>query len=53
MKTKECPSCAMEVKANSKVCPVCQYEFAESGTPMKWIALLLAIIIFLLSLFLL
>lgn len=51
MKTKECPSCAMEVDAKSKVCPICEYEFAEIRTSYKWVAVLL-IIVMLLYLFL-
>jgi RNA polymerase subunit RPABC4/transcription elongation factor Spt4 len=51
MKKKECPSCAMEVDAKSKSCPVCNYEFTGSNQPvLKWIALLL-VILFFLSLF--
>ena len=50
MKTKECPSCAMEVDASSKVCPICQYEFAETKTSYKWIAILLVISMILLLL---
>jgi RNA polymerase subunit RPABC4/transcription elongation factor Spt4 len=50
MKTKECPSCAMEVDSRSKVCPVCQYEFAETSTGMRW-AVILVLILLLLSMF--
>ncbi|MEP1031981.1 zinc ribbon domain-containing protein [Ekhidna sp.] len=47
MKTKECPSCAMEVAVKSKVCPICQYEFSEISTGYKWIAILLIIVMLL------
>ena len=47
MKKKECPSCAMEVDADSKECPVCGYEFTGYPTSYKWIAILL-ILVFLL-----
>ncbi|WP_436515723.1 hypothetical protein [Ekhidna sp. To15] len=47
MKTKECPSCAMEVDAKSKECPICQYEFAETQTGYKWIAVILVIVMLL------
>jgi RNA polymerase subunit RPABC4/transcription elongation factor Spt4 len=47
MKKKECPSCAMEIDAKSKVCPICGYEFAEGGSAMKWIVILLAIFLLL------
>jgi RNA polymerase subunit RPABC4/transcription elongation factor Spt4 len=41
MKKKECPSCAMEIDDNVKVCPICQYEFSERSGGMKWVAILL------------
>ena len=46
MKTRECPSCAMEVDASSKVCPVCSYEFTGTNGSgiLKWVAILLAIL---------
>lgn len=47
MKTKECPSCAMEVDAGSKTCPVCQYEFAEIRSNYKWIAVFLIVVLLL------
>lgn len=50
MKQKECPSCAMQISVNSKVCPVCGYEFAPRATGLKWAAFILALL-FLLYLF--
>jgi len=44
MKMKECPSCAMEINAGSKQCPVCQYEFPSTHTGLKWTAFLLALL---------
>ncbi|MFK7951522.1 MAG: hypothetical protein AB8B73_01650 [Ekhidna sp.] len=44
MRTKECPSCAMDVDAKSKECPICSYEFAEIKASYKWVAILLIII---------
>lgn len=44
-KTKECPSCAMEVDADEKVCPICQYEFPSQPKGVPWVAALLVIII--------
>ncbi len=44
MKTKECPSCAMEVAAKSKECPVCGYEFADFGWGYQWVAILLILL---------
>ena len=40
-KTKECPSCAIEIDSKSKTCPVCQYEFGASRIGLKLTALLL------------
>jgi len=49
MKKKECPSCAMEVNGNAKVCPICSYEFTEGhSSGNRWLAILL-VIAFLLS----
>jgi hypothetical protein len=48
MKTRECPSCAMEIDAEAKECPICGYEFPGYSTSMKLVALILALI-FLLS----
>ncbi len=49
MKKKECPSCAMEIDEDAKVCPICSYEFTE-GHPAgyRWLAILL-VVTFLLS----
>ncbi|WP_111393088.1 MULTISPECIES: zinc ribbon domain-containing protein [Algoriphagus] len=44
MKTKECPSCAMEVDANAKVCPICQFEFPKRSSWITWMAIFLVII---------
>jgi RNA polymerase subunit RPABC4/transcription elongation factor Spt4 len=51
MKNKECPSCAMNVDANAKECPICGYEFADFSPGFKWVAFLL-IAVFILYLFL-
>jgi RNA polymerase subunit RPABC4/transcription elongation factor Spt4 len=48
MKKKECPSCAMEIDRDSKVCPICQYEFPPQQTGLRWLAILLALLLFLL-----
>jgi len=48
MKKKECPSCAMMIDANSKVCEICNYEFPPRNRGLKWAALLLAIFLLLL-----
>lgn len=44
MKKKECPSCAMEIDAKSKVCPVCSYEFPSSNTTSRWIVIFLILL---------
>lgn len=44
MKKIECPSCAMEIDANSKVCPVCSYEFPKTNTASSWIVIFLIIL---------
>lgn len=46
-KKKECPSCAMEIDADSKICPICQFEFPQSNPVYTWVAVLL-ILLFLL-----
>jgi len=44
MKTKECPSCAMEIDSRSKTCPVCNYEFARTPPRVRMLAILLALL---------
>jgi RNA polymerase subunit RPABC4/transcription elongation factor Spt4 len=51
MKKKECPSCAMEIDANLKCCPVCNYEFPRTSNLLKWTALLLALLFLLFAVF--
>ena len=51
MKTKECPSCAMEVDIESDVCPICKYQFTRQSSSLKWAALLLAILFLIYLLF--
>lgn len=34
----------MDIDAKAKVCPICQYEFAEISVGYKWIAILLIIL---------
>jgi hypothetical protein len=41
---KECPSCAMEIDATNKTCPICGYEFPRVSTNLKVVALLLALL---------
>jgi len=49
MANKECPSCAMQVKANEEVCPICSYEFAVTH---RSYAIYIVVAILLLALFL-
>ncbi|MCB0490827.1 MAG: hypothetical protein KDC93_00270 [Cyclobacteriaceae bacterium] len=51
MKTKECPSCAMETDVKNKVCHICGYEFAEYSSGFKWVAILLIILFILYFIF--
>ena len=44
-KTKECPSCAMEVDRKDKICPICQYEFPTQPKAVSWVAALLILVI--------
>jgi RNA polymerase subunit RPABC4/transcription elongation factor Spt4 len=44
MKKKECPSCAMEIDEKSKVCPICEYEFATQSSWLTWVAILLILL---------
>lgn len=52
MKKKECPSCAMEVESGSRRCPICSYEFPGTNSPLRWVALLLALLFLFYVLFL-
>ena len=50
-KTKECPSCAMDINSKAKFCPICEYHFPKRNPVYQWIAILLAILMLLLMLF--
>jgi RNA polymerase subunit RPABC4/transcription elongation factor Spt4 len=43
MKTKECPSCAMEIPKKSEECPICNYEFPAQPKSHSWIIWLVLI----------
>ncbi|MEM6361144.1 MAG: zinc ribbon domain-containing protein [Bacteroidota bacterium] len=45
MKTKECPSCAMEIDMHSNECPICGYEFPQTSIWLKVMVVLLTILI--------
>jgi predicted amidophosphoribosyltransferase len=44
MKQKECPSCAMNIDADEKVCPICGYEFPKENPLFKILIILLVIV---------
>ncbi|MFC3881137.1 hypothetical protein ACFOSV_13170 [Algoriphagus namhaensis] len=48
LKTKECPSCAMEIDEKEKICPICKFEFPQRSPWITWVAILL-VIVFILS----
>ncbi len=41
---RECPSCAMEIDADSDVCPICGYDLPRQRTSVKWAALLMLLL---------
>lgn len=46
-RTRECPSCALEVDADADVCPYCGYEFPKQPTSYKgaaWFFVIMAMI---------
>lgn len=45
MKKKECPSCAMEIDDNEKICPICNYEFPTQSKVFQTVGYVLLIII--------
>ena len=44
VKTKECPSCAMEVDSSSKICPICQFEFPRRAPWITGMAIFLRLV---------
>jgi len=51
MLQKECPSCAMEVPRDAKVCPICGYEFPQGNKFFSLIVILMLILILLYFIF--
>ena len=47
MEKKECPSCAMQIDKDEKICPICQYEFPSQPKAISWVAILLILIVLL------
>jgi predicted amidophosphoribosyltransferase len=50
-KTKECPSCAMDIDPKAEFCPICEYHFPKTNPLYQWVAILLAILMLLLLFF--
>lgn len=42
---KECPGCAMMIDEELDVCPICQYEFAETQKSKKGVFIIAAFFI--------
>ncbi|MEM1093867.1 MAG: zinc ribbon domain-containing protein [Bacteroidota bacterium] len=40
-RTIECPSCALEIDAESDVCPYCGYDLPQQKTSRVWMAFLM------------
>ncbi|MCH7396892.1 hypothetical protein MM236_02790 [Belliella sp. DSM 107340] len=51
MKTKECPSCAMNVDKKAIFCPICEFEFPRRNPIYSIIAILMAILLLMLFIF--
>jgi RNA polymerase subunit RPABC4/transcription elongation factor Spt4 len=41
---RECPSCALMVDADAKVCPVCDHKFNPYSKWVQWLAMFLIIL---------
>lgn len=44
-KTRECPSCALEIDANADVCPYCGYDLPRENQSWKIVAVIVAILL--------
>jgi predicted amidophosphoribosyltransferase len=44
VKTKECPSCAMEVENSLSICPICQFEFPKRAHWITGMAIFLLVV---------
>jgi len=43
---KECPNCAVEIRDDAVVCPICKYDFPRrAALPWKPVAALLLVVI--------
>jgi len=46
-KKRECPGCAMEVDADSDICPICGYDFPKQPKSIQiavWVFILLVLL---------
>lgn len=44
-RTRECPSCALDVEATESVCPYCGYEFPVQRSSVKAVAVIMALLL--------
>lgn len=44
-RTRECPSCALEVDAEAEVCPYCNYEFPVQKRSVMTMAVVMALLL--------
>jgi len=44
-KTRECPSCALEVPVDSEICPYCNYEFPVQKKFFPFVVVLLIVLL--------
>ena len=51
MKQKECPSCGLDVDADSEICMYCQYEFPKQNKAYPIVAIVLILFFLWLILF--
>lgn len=46
-RTRECPSCAVEVDKDAEVCPICGYEFPTENKLWRGIVWIVAVLLLL------
>lgn len=44
-KTRECPSCALEIDAQADVCPYCGYDLPQEKQVWKIVAVVVALLL--------
>lgn len=45
MQQKECPGCAVQIDADSKICPICGYEFPQQSLSKKIVAWIMIVLL--------